>query len=140
MAKIKALADIATKWTRVTPGRTQDFREGISAPRKDWASQTSAAEGAYTEGVTKAASEGRFGKGVKARGTAGWQEKTLTKGVNRWGEGVRGATQDFQNGFAPFHKVVESTTLPPRGAKGDPRNIDRVAAIANALHSRKVNA
>jgi len=139
MAKIKALADIGAKWTRVTPGRTQDFRDGVAAPRKDWASQTAAAEGAYTEGVQKAASEGRFGKGVKARGTSGWQEKTLNKGVNRWGEGVRGATQDFQNGFAPFHKVIESVVLPPRGSKGDPRNIDRVSVIAAALHGRKVS-
>jgi len=137
MAQIKSLDAIGSKWTRVTPGRSQDFREGVEAPRRDWAQSTAAAEGNYKDGVTKAASEGRFGKGVKKAGTSKWQQKTLSKGVNRWGEGVRAATDDYQKGFAPFHDVISKTNLPPRGPKGDPRNIERVAKLAAALHARK---
>jgi len=137
MANIKPLASIGQKWTRVTPGRTQDFREGVEAPRRDWAKATAAAEQNYNEGIDAARAEGRFGKGVARAGTAKWQAKTITKGVGRWGEGVRAATEDYEKGFAPYHDTIKSLQLPPRGPKGDPRNIDRVAAIAQALHNRK---
>jgi hypothetical protein len=35
--------------------------------------------------------------------------------------------------------VIQGTTLPPRGAKGDPANIQRVAVLATALHAKKVS-
>ena len=138
MPQLKNLTDIAGKWSRVTPGRTQDYREGINAPRRDWATEAAAAEGSYQEGVAKAASEGRFKKGVQKAGTARWQEKAASKGTARWGEGVRAAANDYAGGFAPYHEALSRLELPPRGPKGDPRNIDRVAKVASALHDRKI--
>ena len=35
--------------------------------------------------------------------------------------------------MAPVLKIIETTTLPPRFAKGDPRNIERVKVLAAAL-------
>jgi hypothetical protein len=37
-------------------------------------------------------------------------------------------------------QVIESIQLPPRGPKGDPRNIERVRVIAQALRARKLAA
>ncbi len=137
MADIKSLADISEKWTRVTPGRQSDFESGVQSPAKDWETSAAAAEEAYKGGVTEAATAGRYGRGVRAAGTAKWKSKTLAvKG--RWGEGVRIAGGDYQSGFGPYHAVIERTTLPVKYPKGDPRNLERVAAIAQALHRAKV--
>jgi len=137
MPKIKSAAEIAEKWGRVTPERTPDYEAGIKSPKKDWATATKAAEGAYKEGVTKAAAEGRFGKGVTKAGTSKWQEKSLQVGPARYGQGVLVAKPEYEKGFAPYRDVIEKTTLPPRFAKGDPRNIERVKSMAAALHAAR---
>jgi len=140
MPAIKPTAAIAEKWTRVTPGRTEDYKIGIESPRKDWAEATGAAEESYKTGVTEAAAEGRFGRGVAAAGTPKWKDKALKKGVPRWGEGVRIAGPDYASGFGPYRDVIEQTNLPPRYPKGDPRNIERVAVLAAALRAKKIGA
>lgn len=137
MPKVKSAREIADKWGRVTPERATDYELGIKSPKKDWEQSTKAAEGAYKDGVQKAIAEGRFGKGVTAAGTAKWQEKALAVGPARYGEGVRVAQPAFEKGFSKFRDIIEKTTLPPRFAKGDPRNLERVKVMAAALHAGK---
>jgi len=137
MVAIRPLEEIKKKWTDVTPQRQPYFEAGVRNPMRDWASNALAAEPAWIDGVTQAASEKRFGKGVKKAGTPKWQRKTLAV-VNRFGEGVRLAGDDYAAGFAPFHEEIAKITLPPRGARGDPRNYDRVRTIGDALHKKRL--
>lgn len=137
MANIKNPAAIAEKFARVTPGRQQDYTDGVTSPRADWEKQTSAAEGNYTSGVQKAIAEKKFGSGVRRAGTAKWQRETLAKGPGRWAEGVSRSADNYATGFAPYADTIKNTTLPPRGPVGSPQNLMRVAAIANALHAKK---
>lgn len=127
------------KWARVTPQRSQDYVQGVRNPRVSWAKATSAAEANYVTGVQQAIAEKRFGKGVQKAGDAKWQEKAVTLGGQRFGPGVQAAQSAYETGFAPYAQVIESTTLPPRYAKGDPRNLQRVNAIATALRKKKVS-
>jgi hypothetical protein len=46
-------------------------------------------------------------------------------------------SDDYEKGFAPYRDVIEQTALPPRFPKRDPRNIQRVSAIATALAKKK---
>ena len=138
MAKIRSTKEIAEKWARVAPTRATDYENGIKKPLRDWEANAVAAESAWEEGVSKAVSEKRFAKGVAKAGTEKWQRRTLAKGPRRWSEGISVAQPDYEAGFAPFRDVIEATELPPRYPKGDPRNIDRVAAIARALHEKKL--
>lgn len=137
MANIKPTDRIAEKWARVTPQRQQDYIEGIENPRRPWAEATAAAEQSYKDGVTQAATKGRFARGVRATGNEGWQRKTRDKGPQRFQEGVTIAQPDYAAGFAPYAQVIQSTTLPPRYAKGDPRNYQRVQAMGTALASKR---
>ena len=137
MAAIKSTEDIARKWLAVTPGRSADYEAGVRNPRKDWADETAKAEGAWKEGVSRAATKGLFGRGVKAAGTAAWQEGAITKGIPRWGQGVTLSGDKYAKGFAPFREAIARTTLPPRFARRDPRNMDRVKAIVDALIKTK---
>lgn len=137
MAFIRSIEQIATKFANVTPGRSEDYRIGVENPRRDWAQATVAAEGAYQDGVTKAITQKRFGKGVKAAGTAAWQQGAIEKGVTRWGPGVTLAKDKYARNFQKYRDVIERTQLPPRFARRDPRNLARVAAMANALAQAK---
>ncbi len=139
MAQIKSASEIAKKWADVTPTRQSFYEAGVKNPLKDWATNTAMAADAWAAGVQEAASNRRFEKGVQKVGTEKWSRKVVEVGVPRWGTGVRAAAPDYENGFKPYRDVIESTSLPPKYAKGDPRNIDRVAAIASALHKKKVS-
>jgi len=138
MAEIKSLSAIADKWTRVTPGRTADYKLGIQNPRRDWAEETLAAEGNYKAGVDAAQAKGMFAKGVSKAGTSKWKEKALKKGPGRFAEGVYIAGPDYEKGFAPYHAAIERVDLGPRFPKRDPRNLDRVRKIVDALVAEKV--
>lgn len=131
---------IAKKWARVTPERTEDYEDGVRNPKRDWAQETAAAEDNYEEGVKKAITRKAFGKGVKKTGTAKQQQKSIEKGIPRFGEGVRVAENDMAAGMEPVVRTLTALTLPKRYAKGDPRNLERVKVVADALHKMKIGA
>ena len=137
MTQIKDIGKIAQKFADVTPQRAGEYEQGVMNPRRDWAQATAAAEQAYKDGVAAAASRGSFGKGVRKAGTAKQQAGVQKKGKDRFGPGVAIAGPAYQEGFAPYHQVIASTPLPPRFARRDPRNLQRVAAIATALGKAK---
>ena len=135
--KTKGVDRSAAKWTENTSNATGSYQDGVQNPKADWATATKAAEPNYKAGVAKAAADGSFGKGVQRVGTAKQQQNSLTKGVSRFAQGVAGAASDYAEGMAPYIDVLERTQLPPRGPKGDIKNIKRVEMIATALHAAK---
>lgn len=137
MPKIKDLSRIANKWTTVTPQRQDSYTEGIENPREDWKAATLAATARHTAGVQQALANKSFDKGVTRVGTAKWQKNALEKGPARWAQGVQLSQDNYSKGFAPYAQVIANTTLPPRGPKGDPTNIQRVAVMAKALSDAK---
>lgn len=140
MAEIKDVSRIASKWARVAPQRQQDYTDGVNAPRRDWAASASAAEATHAAAMVRAATTHAFARGVRAAGTQKWQSRAAAKGPGRFAEGVAIAEPDYRAAFTPFAETISRTTLPPRFPKGDPRNLDRVKAIASALHARKSGA
>lgn len=140
MAEIKSLSAIREKWTRVTPGRIADYTLGIKNPRRDWETETLAAEDNWKAGVDAAQAKGLFGKGVSKAGSKKWQDKSLKKGPGRFAEGVYLAGDDYERGFAPYREAISRVDLGPRFPRRDPRNLERVRRIVNALIEEKVGS
>ena len=138
MAEIKSLSAIGAKWTRVTPGRTEDYKLGIQNPKRDWAAETEAAAGNWKAGIDAAQAKGLFEKGVAKAGTKKWQDKALKKGPGRFAEGVYIAGPDYEKGFAPYHEAIARVDLGPRYPRRDPRNIERVKRVVDALVEEKL--
>lgn len=138
MALIRSVSDIAKKWATVTPGRSEEYRKGVENPLRDWEKEAIAASDAYKAGVTASIARNGFSKGVKKAGTSKWKRKVVDVGVSRWPQGVSVARPDYEVGFAPYADAIAAVVLPPKGPKGDPRNLERVAAIARALHAKKL--
>ncbi len=140
MPAIKPMSAIAEKYTRVTPQRQADYQAGIQGtPPDKWSTNTAGAAASWQQGVAAAAASGRFAAGVDGKGQK-WQRAALGKGVSRFGPGVQAAGPDYTAGFSRYHDVIASLTLNPRGPRGDPGNIQRVAALAQALHTARVGA
>lgn len=133
MAAIKTTDVIAAKWASVTPQRSADYESGVRDPRQDWAKNTVAAADAWKMGLQAAMAKGSFAKGVARAGSGVWQEGALTKGIARWGPGVALAQDKYAAGFSPYRDAIARVSLPPRYARRDPRNLERVKVIVDAL-------
>ena len=138
MPKIRSLAKITEKYGRVTPAKGKELDAGLRDPKKIWVEEAAAAEDAWESGVTEAVTDKRFGKGVTAAGQAAYIDPALKLGVGRYRGGVEFGIPKYSKKFAPYRDVIEATTLPPRGAVGDPGNIERTRVMAAALHDAKI--
>ena len=138
MAEIKSISAIREKWARVTPMRTEDYKIGVANPKRDWADETEAAKGNRKMGIDQAASKDLFAKGVRKAGSGKWRDGALSKGPGRFAEGVMLAESDYEKGFAPYHDAIERADLGPRFPRRDPRNLNRVKAVVDALVAEKL--
>lgn len=134
----KVRENYAEKWARVTPQRAEDYAIGIKNPRRDWQAATIESADRYSEGITKSIANKSFQKGVAKAGSGKWLRKAEDLGTQRFGPGVQAAVEDYRTGFEPYKAVIEGLTLPPRYATGDPRNLERVRVIAEALRAKKI--
>lgn len=135
--KTKDLSRVSAKWNANTSGSTSSYAEGVANPKQDWKQATAAASETWKQGVAKAASDNRFQKGVNNSSSEKQMQAAMTKGVNRFSEGVAVAQPAYQEAMAPVLNTIASVTPPPRGPKGDPNNIKRVSAYATALNAAK---
>jgi len=138
MAEIKSLGAIREKWARVTPMRTEDYKIGVANPKRDWKEETVAGKQNWKAGVDAAANKDMFAKGVEKAGSGKWRKGALEKGPGRFAEGVMIASPEYEKGFAPFHKAIEAADLGPRFPRRDPRNLNRVKAVVDALIKEKM--
>ena len=138
MAEIKSMASIKEKWARVTPQRTQDYQIGVQNPKRDWAEEAAAAKGNWKAGVDTAATKNMFEKGVLKAGSSKWKKGALEKGPGRFAEGVMIAAPDYEKGFAPYREAIDRADIGPRFPRRDPRNLNRVKAIVDALVAEKM--
>jgi hypothetical protein len=138
MAKVRANA--GARWARKASAAGQDYADGVQAPRVDWQAATLAATASQAAGVQAAIQRGSYAKGVQSAGTAKWQSRAVHLGTSRFAQGVQETTGDYERGVAPYLQTIEGLTLPARGPKGDPRNLERVKVIAAALRAKKVGS
>jgi len=138
MAQVKNLSDTSNKWTRRASSASQEYSEGVASPRRSWEQATKAGEKNYESGVQAAIARKAFGKGVNEAGDSKWQSRSMELGSARFASGVQASESAYSEGFAPYHQTLQSVSLPPRGSKGSPENLQRVAAVANAFRAKKV--
>ena len=135
----KVRKNVADRWAQRAAMATGEYTDGINNPRNDWATATADAKDNYNLGIQQSIAAGRFESGVKNAGSAKWKDKALTKGPQRYSQGVQVSKNDFDKGIKPYLNVIESTTLPPRYPKGDPRNLERVRLMNETLRNQKLS-
>lgn len=133
MAPIIPLDRATERFVRRAGQAGPDYEAGVRNPRRNWQEATTAAEPSYRDGVTAAAQQGRFGRGVRRAGNAKWQRRAVELGVPRFPTGVAAAADEWTRGFQPFHAAISAVQLPPRRPKRDPANRQRINAVLDAV-------
>jgi hypothetical protein len=136
--KIKSPAEIAEKFVRVTPGRSDEYSKGIAGTSpSDFENAAIAGEANYALATQAAIAAKRRAK--KLVGSGGkWQKRGTEIGPGRFATGTAGAAEAYAEGYAPSQAVIANLTLPPKGPAGDPKNFERVRVIGMALHAKKI--
>jgi hypothetical protein len=116
------------------------LRSGRQRPGSELGSGDGRLEQAYADGVAEAQTRGAFKKGVSKSGNAKWAAKTKELGVGRWAPGIRASETDYTTAMQPVVQTIERTVLPPRGPRGDPRNMERAVVMARALADARKRA
>lgn len=125
--QVRSAADSAKKFRERAAAARQDYANGVQNAGGRWQAGAQAAEEAYREGVSAAAAEGRFGRGVARGGAAAkYQNNAVKLGPGRFAEGVANAEGQYAQGVAPYVAAMASTTLAPRGSRASGQNIRRV--------------
>lgn len=130
----KASSRFATRAAAALP----EYLEGTAAAGNEWLQGTVEGEANFAAGVTAAVASKAFSRGARKAGAASFVDGTQKKGATRFPQGVAEAGPDWEKGVKPFLDTVAGLTLPKRGRRGDPANLQRVAMVANALHAKKV--
>lgn len=129
--RVPSASESADKWSSVTPSRSQFYQTGVSRSGAAYEEGVANSEDIYNQGVQQAISEGRWATGVSGKGSK-YVRKSTQVGVPRWQQGVPAAKQDYQDGVAPILSSMAAVTLPPKGPKRAPQNLQRVAAVNQA--------
>lgn len=127
---------IAAKFAKRAAGAQGDYKDGVSNAGQSWEAGARAGADNWEQGLNEAIADGRFEKGVQ--GKAGkYQANATALGPQRYAQGVQQASGAYQTGVQPYLDVLKSLTLPPRGARRSPANMQRANAVALALGNRK---
>ncbi len=139
--KVKDLGQAAKKFSTNAQAGSANYASGVQN-NQSWAANTQAAAPTWAQGVSSAASNGRFAKGVAKAGQAKWQGNSVSKGQSRFQQAVSRpqAQQNWQAGFSLYAAVIAGITKPPKGVRGSPGNYAVVQAIGDALHKAKAGS
>lgn len=135
---VKDAGVAAQKYVTRAQAAGPDYGAGVANAGGKWAANTKASSDAWAAGVSQAAAQDRFGKGVNATSQSKYQVRATTVGVQRYPQGVQGAKDTWQQATAPFLDVIKNLNLAPRQPKGNPANYQRVQQVGDALRAKRL--
>jgi len=138
MIKTKSLEQSASKWTDNGSRAAGAYAVGASAAAEDWASNTAAAAGNYKAGISSPNIENRFRNGVRRAGAQKYARKIASVAADRYGPGIHAGTDDWREGFQPYHATISALTLSPRKPRGDVTNWNRSMEVGRALNAKRL--
>lgn len=136
---VPTAAEAAKKWAEVTPQRQGYYEAGAKAAGPTWEAATTAAGAAFKAAISAGNIQQMFVGGVKKAGAAKYTRKITDVGAGRFSTGVTAGVQDMQSGIEPMLATIASVTLPTRQPRGSAANLQRVAAVADALNKKRLS-
>lgn len=128
----KSASQSAQKYADRAGAAAGDYVAGAESTTKDQAAAAIAAFEITKQATMAALNEGRQVRGLQKSGKSGWLAGVKAKGGSRYGEGVSVAAPKYATESARFDSARGAAASIPRGIKGSPQNLQRVAAVVAA--------
>jgi hypothetical protein len=136
--KVKDITKSATKFVSRAQVAGPDYTAGVQAAGTSQFDNAVAAAPNWAAGVTQAAANGTFVKGLQRVGPSKWTNNAVNKGAKNYPAGVANAQQAYVAGVTPFFQVLANLNLTQRYPRGDPRNQQRSVDVQQALYKARV--
>lgn len=136
---MRTASQSAERWATGAGSAAGRYIEGASETTKDQAAAAIAAKPLYQAGVQEAIAQGRYERGLQKSGKQGWLQGVQEKGAANFGVGVSSpsAQSRYASESARYDGARNAAASAPRGPKGSPQNLQRVAAVVNAMRAVK---
>lgn len=129
---MKSAQQSAEKYVARASAASGDYVKGAQETTKDQAAAAIAATAIYNQQMQASITAGRYAKGLQKSGKQGWLTGVVETGGARYGEGVSLAASEYATESARFDGARGAASSMPRGIKGSPQNLQRVAAVVAA--------
>lgn len=138
MAKLASVS--GPKWAAKAGMAGADYLSGAQTTSKDQAAAAIAAKANWQAGLQAAFSNDSFSKGLQASGKQGWLNGVQQKGEANYTQGVTApaSLQKYTTNSGRYDSARGAASSVARGLKGSPQNLQRVAAVVNALRAAKL--
>lgn len=139
MVRIKTLKKISDKYVKNAGVAGAEWKDETKVNADHWLEKASSdiSENNWGAATAAAAERGARRNRIKQKGTEKFIRNVEGKGQGNYTRGVKDAGKDQQEGFAPYHDVLERLTLSERAPTGSPSNIDIVREVSEALRAKK---
>lgn len=134
---MKSASSVASKFAERAAAASPDYVKGSQETNKDQAALAIAGKANWVAGLQNAQSKGLYEKGLQKSGKSGWLEGVTKKGADRFAGGVMTAAQKYAENSGRFDSARNAASGTPRGPKGAPQNLQRVAVVSTALRAAK---
>jgi hypothetical protein len=136
---MKSAQQSAEKYVRNAGAASQDYLDGAANTSKDQAAEAIKAAPNYVAGIQASISGKRYEKGLGKSGKAKWLKGVTEKGAGRFAGGIQASAGDYATNSARFDSARGAAASIARGPKGSAGNLQRVAAVVNALRAVKTS-
>ncbi len=135
----RSVQDTVAKWHANAAAAQDRYTQGVANTQVDVMARAIAAAPVAAANFARSVSSGQYARAVtESGGTANWKNMVQKKAGN-YGTGIAAGTDKFQRAMGKLLPAIEQITnsLPPRQPGNVGANLQRVAALANALHAQK---
>ena len=137
---MKSANQAVIKWQSRAGQAAGDYADGARTTDKDQAQRAIAAKAIYQQALTESFGRDAYAKGLQKSGKAGWLAGVEQKGTQNYGTGVsaENSRSKYVTNSSKYDSARKAADNIPRGPRGSAANLNRVAAVANALRAVKV--
>ena len=136
----KSAQSVVQKFIERAGAASGDYVKGAQETGKDQAARAIASKANYQQALTASFARGSFEKGLQKSGKSGWLDGVVKKGSMRFAEGVSVSGNKYATNSGKYDSARAASDSMPRGLKGSPSNLAKVAAVVTALRAAKVGS
>ncbi len=136
----KSAQSVAEKFVTRAGAASGDYVSGSEQTSKDQSAAAIAAKEIYKQALTASFTRDAYSKGLQKAGKAGWLRGVTMKGSERFASGVAASAGKYATESGKYDSARNAAASLPRGVKGSPTNLQRVAAVVNAQRAAKVGS
>jgi hypothetical protein len=131
--QVRAIQESQEKFKTRAANAREDYKRGVQGAGQRWLDGAANSGEAWRAGTQEAMSQGRFERGVRAAGSAKYQERASAVGPERFATGVAIGAPEWGKNFAPFQQALAAHTPAPRGPRGSDQNAQRSVEVGRLM-------